>query len=153
MAFDIDRIAEVYEEESLNYAIDAENRRIDLNMDTDTTRDIRFTALIADSQTALFLSTLPITVPEANRTAAAAYLAYVNCGLLVGGFELDMEDGEVTYKTVGCFEPDGGLSPAVVKRLTYVGFSMIDRYFPGLLGVVYGGKQPQQAFAEIEQQA
>ena len=152
MPFDINRIAAVYEEEALVFSADAENRRIDLNMDTDATRGIRFPAVFADPQTVLFLSTLPITVPEETRAAAAAYLAYVNCGLLVGGFELDMEDGEVSYKTVGCFEPDSGLSPAVILRLTYAGFSMIDRYLPGLFDVAFGGKQPQQAFAEIEQQ-
>ena len=61
-----------------------------------------------------------------------------------------MEDGEVRYKTTGCADENTMPGLDVIRRLTYVGFSMFDRYVPSLLSILYGGKTPTEAIAEAE---
>lgn len=152
MAFDIKRIAAVYTGEKLNFSTDEENQRIDFNMNTEVARDVHFVARIVNPRTAMFTTVLPMNVPEANRPVVAEYLARVNYGLLLGNFQLDMSDGEISYKTIGCFEEEGeaGLPDGVVARLTFVGFNMFDKYVPGVFAIIYGGKQPKEAYDEIE---
>ena len=72
--------------------------------------------------------------------------------LLLGNFQMDMSDGELSYKSVGVFEPEQGLADSIVTRLTYVGFNMFDKYMPGVFAILYGGKSAAEAFDEIDQQ-
>src|SRR5699024_2156839 len=100
--------------------------------------------------TMLFLTYLPMKVAEDKRAAVSEYLTRANYGLHVGNFEMDMEDGEVRYKTTGVTDADTMPSLDVIRRLTYIGFSMFDRYIPSLLSIIYGGKTPTEAIAEAE---
>lgn len=101
-------------------------------------------------QTMLFLTYLPMKVNEDKRAEVADYLTRANYGLHVGNFEMDMEDGEVRYKTTGVTDEKTAPSLDVIRRLTYIGFSMFDRYIPSLLSIVYGEKTAQEAIAEAE---
>ncbi len=97
----------------------------------------------------LFYSVMTNNVPEEFRLLAAEYLTRVNYGLQIGNFELDFSDGEVRYKT--SIDVEGGqLTPEMVKTLVYTNILMMDKYLPGVMGVVYGGKTPEQAITEIE---
>ena len=62
---------------------------------------------------------------------------------------MDFSDGELVYQAVGVFEEETGLPDSVVVRLTYIGFNMFDKYVPGIFSIVYGGKDPKEAFDEI----
>jgi hypothetical protein len=42
------------------------------------------------------------------------------------------------------------LTPALVKNLVYANLSTMDRYLPGIMGVVYANLSPQQAIAQVE---
>lgn len=47
----------------------------------------------------LVYSLLPDSVPEAQRSDLALMLTQINYGLIVGNFEMDLDDGEIRYKT------------------------------------------------------
>lgn len=150
MAYDILKIAEVYTQEKLNFATDEEENRIRFSMDTEISPDVRFIARVVNDRTALFTTVLPMNVLEKHRVAVNEYLTRVNYCLLLGNFQMDFDDGEVSYKTVGIFNEDDGLTPEQVTRLTYVGFNMFDKYMPGVFAIIYGGKDPKQAYDDIE---
>ncbi|MBE2197994.1 MAG: YbjN domain-containing protein [Anaerolinea sp.] len=86
--------------------------------------------------------------PEA-RTAVAEFLTRANYGLRIGNFELDMSDGEVRYKSSLDFE-GVTLSPQLIKNAIYPAVQTMDRYFAGLLQVMYGQSTPADALALIE---
>ena len=50
----------------------------------------------------------------------------------------------------GCFEENEPLADEIVRRMTYVGFNMFDKYVPGVFAIVYGNKGPVEAYEEIE---
>lgn len=57
------------------------------------------------------LTTIPLAADENNRLAVAEYLTRVNFNMRNGNFELNMEDGEIRFKTyvhVGASQPDLG---------------------------------------------
>ena len=76
-------------------------------------------------------------------------LARINYGLNIGNFELDMNDGEIRYKT--SIDVEGGdLTPRMVETLIAVNISTTDRYFPSFADVMYAGVAPMEAVARIE---
>ncbi len=148
MAFDIRSIKRIYEDEELNFSTDEENGVIRFSMNTQVSPDVRFNARVINPRTVMFTTILPMNVPENCRMAISEYLTRVNYMLILGNFQLDMNDGELSYKAVGVYEEDTGLADSVVIRLTYVGFNMFDKYMPGVFAIIYGGRSVEEAFEE-----
>lgn len=88
-------------------------------------------------------------VAEGSRPDVAIAVARANYGLKVGKFELDMNDGELRYQAALPFE---GELPGdkVLDRIVYVGLSMLDRYMPAFLSVIYGNEPVKEAIALVE---
>jgi len=97
----------------------------------------------------LFYSVCPANAPEDRRMAAAEFLTLANYGLFIGNFELDMDDGEIRYKTSIDVKGDR-LSPALVRPLVYANLFMMDKYLPGIMSVIYGNVEPAEAVAKVE---
>ncbi|CAB9518680.1 Pfam:DUF1790 [Seminavis robusta] len=95
----------------------------------------------------LFYIKTPATVPEEKRTQAALFLTWVNYGLSIGNFEMDMSDGEVRFKSSNHLL-GAELSTEMVVHTVALCVRMIDQFFPGLMGVVYGDKDPKDAHDE-----
>ena len=86
---------------------------------------------------------------ENSRLAVAEYLTRANFNMRNGNFELNMEDGEIRFKTyvhVGASKPDLG----VAKLAVTLPFFMLDRFGDGLLEVLFGFKSPREAFEAAE---
>jgi hypothetical protein len=99
----------------------------------------------------LFHSLLGMNIPPQYRAQVVEYITRVNYCLAVGNFEMDLDSGDVRFRT--SFEtPEGELSVAIVRGLAYSNVHTIDHYFPGVLSVVYGGLSPEAALARIESQ-
>ncbi len=92
----------------------------------------------------------PIKVAEDQRAVVAEYLTRANYGLHVGNFELDYNDGEVRFKSSIDFE-DETLTFSWVRNTIYPAVHLMNRYFPGLMRVVYGAVSPAEAIAGIEE--
>ena len=96
-----------------------------------------------------FYAICPVNVPEERRLAVAEFLTRANFGLKVGNFEMDMDDGEVRFKTSIDVEK-AELTRALVSNLVYANVWTMDRYLPGVLTVIYGSESPLQAIQKIE---
>jgi hypothetical protein len=104
-----------------------------------------------ENQRFLFHSTMGLNIPPQYRTAVAEYLTRANCGLPLGNFEMDLDTGDIRFKT-SIETPEGGLTTAMVRALAYANVRSMDHYFPGVLAVVHGGLSPEAALARAETQ-
>ncbi len=99
----------------------------------------------------VFYSVLPVNVPDNKRSAIAEFITRANYGMVVGNFEMDFEDGEIRYKT--SIDVEGAaLLPPLIRQMVYANVIITDRYLPGLMSVIYGGKTPETAIASIEEE-
>ncbi|MEQ9625982.1 YbjN domain-containing protein [Coleofasciculus chthonoplastes] len=103
-----------------------------------------------ESQIFEFISKAPVKVPEDKRLLIAEFLTRANCGLRIGKFEMDFEDGEIRYQTGIDVEGDR-LTPTLIDNLVHVNIFMIDAYLPAIFKVIYGGLSPEKALKEIEE--
>jgi len=108
-----------------------------------------FAQIRVDLEQFLFYAVAPVKVPEEMRVAVAEFITRANYGLRIGNLELDFSDGEVRYKSSLDFESQT-LTPQLIKLAIYPAVQTMDRYLPGLMAVIYGGKSPAEAVAEIE---
>jgi hypothetical protein len=110
-----------------------------------------------DKRVFAFYSLLPVSPPGPRIPAVVEYVTRANAGLVTGNFEVDLDSGEVRYKTAIDFVdvPEAALSDGVVVRalvsdLAYTNVATADRYLPGLLSVVGGSSSPAEAIDAIE---
>lgn len=91
----------------------------------------------------------PIGADEKTMSAVAEFITRVNYNLLLGGFEMDYDDGEDRYhSSMHC----GSTPPTKeqIAHLVYITGSMLDRYGDALAKVIYGFASPREVLAEAE---
>jgi len=104
---------------------------------------------VDDHQRFAFYSVSPVAVPPERRAAVADYITRANAGLVVGNLELDFDTGVVRVKTSVDFEGER-LSAGLIRNLVYTNVRTMDNYAPGLLAVINGDAEPEQAIAAAE---
>ncbi len=101
-----------------------------------------------DARHFIFLSVVEEKVPEALRPAMAEFLTRVNFGLNIGNFELDLEDGEVRYKT-SLAAPDLKLTSRMIDPAVESNLQNMDDYLPGIQAVSRGEQTALAAFEAV----
>lgn len=91
----------------------------------------------------------PNRVPSQKRTQVAEFLTRANYGLILGCFELDMDDGEVRYRTSVQIE-DSEMSQAMIKTMIYASIATMEGYYRGLMSIIYGSATVMQAIKAWE---
>lgn len=97
----------------------------------------------------IFYTYCSVKAPEAKRLPVSILLTRANYQLMIGNWEFDFEDGEIRYKTSIDVEHDR-LSVPLVRNMVLRNLSMVDRYTPAIMAVIYGNKQPLDALREVE---
>ncbi|HET6952963.1 MAG TPA: YbjN domain-containing protein [Acidimicrobiales bacterium] len=86
-----------------------------------------------------FESILPVVVEPAHRDAVAHLVVRANWRLLTGAFQLDVDTGELVFRTM-VFLPDGvELSDALCRGLVYSNVLTVDRCLAEFMSVAAGG--------------
>jgi hypothetical protein len=97
----------------------------------------------------VFYSIFPVRTPEDKMDEVAEFITRANYGMIIGNFELDYGDGEIRYKTsVDIEEVD--ISEPLIRHMIYANVLTMDKYFPGLMRVLYAGINPVSAIEEVE---
>ncbi len=91
----------------------------------------------------------PNHVPEEHRLRVCEFLTRANYGLRVGNFEMDMDDGELRYK-VSVDVEGGELTSKMVSYMMGYAVVRMDKYYPGLMALLYGGATPADAVKLVE---
>jgi hypothetical protein len=97
----------------------------------------------------VFYTIYPLRAPEDKRMQAAEFTARVNYGLVLGNLELDMNDGELRYKTSADVAA-GPFTIQLLRSLMQINLSTADRYYPAFAAMLYGGATPADAVASVE---
>jgi hypothetical protein len=87
---------------------------------------------------------VPIRAPAGSRPAIAETITRANYGLKVGKFEMDYSDGDLRYQAANSLI-DGHLDDETIRRFIGVTMSVLDRYLPALMSVIYGNELPEDA--------
>jgi hypothetical protein len=99
----------------------------------------------------IFHSLMGLNIPPQYYPQVAEYLTRVNYGLAVGNYEMNLDTGEVRFKT-SLEAPDGTVSLAAVRSLCYANVRAMDYYYPGVVAVIHSGLSPAAALARVETQ-
>ena len=97
----------------------------------------------------VFYAVFPVHTPENKTNKVVEFITRANFGMIIGNFELDYSDGEVRYKTSVDVE-DVEISGALIRHMVYATVLTMDKYFPGLMRVLYAGIDPASAINEVE---
>ena len=97
----------------------------------------------------VFYSIFPVRSPENKLDVIAQFVTRANYGMIIGNFEMDYADGEIRYKTSIDIE-DIALDEPLVRHMVYANVLTMDKYFPGLMRVLYAGIDPVAAIEEVE---
>lgn len=92
----------------------------------------------------------PINGDKDNIGELAKYVTMANYGLMNGNFELDVEDGEIRYKTYVNCDGLNELSSAVIQDSIYVPCLMMDRYGNGLAALAMGFSDAETEIQKAE---
>jgi hypothetical protein len=86
-----------------------------------------------------FESVLPTTVAAPHREDVMRLVVRTNWRLLTGAFQLDLDGGDLVFRTMLCL-PDGvETSHALCRGLIYGNVLTVDRCLPQLLDAAAGG--------------
>ena len=144
------RLESYLENEQLEYHLDESNPdRILVVFQTNQLSNVTLDITILNSRTVLFLSRMPINIPLEHRMKVCEFITRVNYGVVLGGFELDLDEGDLNYKIVAAVSRENDLSQEAFCRLLYLGNSMLDKYAPGILSILYGRKNAIEAYQFI----
>lgn len=95
-------------------------------------------------------SVVPFNIPAERRARVMEFLTRANYGLQIGNFELDLDDGEVRFKT----SLDGKgveLGPELVDRAIVMNLHATNQYVAGIATLVGDDDaSPAQLIAAIE---
>jgi hypothetical protein len=91
----------------------------------------------------------PVSVPVGARPAIAEAIARANFSLRIGQFELDCDDGELSFYIAHILHGDL-LEDEVIERMFVTSISMLNRYLPAFLSVIYGNELPKDAIQHVE---
>lgn len=97
----------------------------------------------------VFYAVCSMKAPPDRRRDVAEFLSRANYGMIIGNFEIDFDDGEVRYKSAIDVEGED-LSFTLAKNVVYPAVLMMDKYFEGLMRVIYGAADPAAIIQEIE---
>ena len=103
-----------------------------------------------DKQIVLLYGLIDGRVPESRLAEAAEFISRANFGLLVGNFEMDWADGEIRFK-VSVDVEGGELTPTMVRNMTNYCVVTVNRYYPSLMGVLFGNLDPAEAATAAEE--
>ncbi len=95
-----------------------------------------------------FESILPFTVDPQRRDAMTSLVIRANWRLLTGAFQLDMESGEMVFRTMLFLSHDGELTEELARGLVYGNVLTVDRCLPQFIDTA-GGKDALVAFEQL----
>jgi hypothetical protein len=108
-----------------------------------------FSQVREEDQHIVVYSACPLSAPKARRAEIMEFVTRVNFGLAIGSFEVDLDDGEIRFRTSLDVKGDR-LSPALLRQLVWDNIGCTDKYLPGLRQVIEDGASAVDALARIE---
>ena len=95
---------------------------------------------------------IPLKATEEERGKVGEFLLRANYGSRVGGFDMDFDDGKIYYRvTISCgyleFAPP---TNEQINAALSIGIMMVEKYGDGLVKVMFGLAEPEDAIIAAE---
>lgn len=87
--------------------------------------------------------------PEPRRSALAEAITRANWGCGMGGFDLDLDDGTLRFRTAIDVE-GGALVPTMVNNMIGTSLYTMERFHEAFMRVAWGGVEAREAVAQVE---
>ncbi|MDM8007631.1 MAG: YbjN domain-containing protein [Phycisphaerae bacterium] len=137
------------EARQVNYRLNGDQTVIEIWF-TCATAKVLVTVSVHPSGTLCVVTHVPVVIPEGRRTAMAELIARINYDLLVGGFALNLSDGNLHFRITMPLA-DAELTQEQFDRLIGTSLWTVERYFKAVCRLLYGGDlSPAEAVAEVE---
>ena len=149
MASFFELVEEFFREDNWRFARMDDDTVLTLDVTGKNGRWLCYARAREEQQQFVFYSVCPVNTPPNKRHAMAEFVCRANYGMVMGNFEFDFRDGEVRFKTSIDVE-NAELTPPLIKNMVYVNIAMMDKYFPGMMAIIYGNTLPEDAIEEIE---
>ena len=147
---DLDKVVEYLQQESWSFNVDRDRAIIHTSA-TGSNGSYRIILDVKAGEDKMLIVYIycPSKVPEDKRLKIAEFITRANYGVMIGNFEEDFSDGEVRYK--GALEYTGGeLTGKMIEQVIQKCAFTMNRYFPGIMRVIYGDVEAVNAIREIE---
>jgi hypothetical protein len=143
-------VKEFLDGRNYTYSASEENQRIGLSM-CGRHADYRFVLRITnEGEFFQITANYPLRIRDVKfRPSVAELLTRANYAMLLGKFEMDMEDGEIRFHLSQVIE-EGRLEVSTVEKLFLTCLHTMDRYFPALMQHIHAGYTPGDAVFHAE---
>lgn len=105
-----------------------------------------------EEEQVLVYAMVPFEVPTNRTTAVVDYMTRANFGLVLGAFEMDLDDGEARFRTSMDLEGVDA-NETILRNLVYACVFTLTHYLPGLRRVALEGMDPAAALQAAEEEA
>lgn len=96
--------------------------------------------------------TIPsVSADEGCMKEVMEFITRANYGLYKGNFEMDVNDGEVRYKSYHYCSDNNVITEDEIKMCLFSNLYTLDRYGDGLMKVIFGMATPEEAIASSEE--
>jgi hypothetical protein len=144
-----DQVVAYLRDREIQYVVDPNGLVVGFSGASETAAWNVYIATLEPERQVLVHSILEEHVPEDRRTDVALFLTRANFGIILGNFELDLDDGELRYKT--SVDVDGDhLSEALLDNIVAGNVAMFSRYLAGIDAVI-AGRDVADALALVEE--
>ncbi len=147
-----EQVIRIVSEDNLRFSITRENDTqtiINLGMGLNSGNVDAFIDVQTDRRIIEVVTFTPVNIPENKRDEVARFFNLIALSLSYGHFEIDPSNGRIRAKTY-LMLPEAENSPdEMIKRCFYGNLNIMDRYFPGIMQIVFGNLTAQCAIDKI----
>jgi hypothetical protein len=94
----------------------------------------------------------PSEIPKGNRLKVSEFLTYLNYGLHIGNFEMNMSNGKLRVKVSFCYDNSGTMTDYLFDLYLKNSYRLLECYFDGIMTVIYSDKTSQNVYEELTNQ-
>lgn len=135
-------------EQGLMFTEEPEQDRVRFEYATQDAAWSSFAVAFEEDQQVALYGVLPFAVGAERRADILELITRINYGQVIGNFEMDLDDGEVRFKTSIDF--DGAeLTLALLRQIFAANVAIMSHYLPALLAVALRGSEPVAALAAL----
>jgi hypothetical protein len=145
-----DRIVEFLDAEEVRFEQTPEEFMVRFNFTGESGSWFVLGSSFPEANRVIFLSILPSLVPAERKAAVGEFINRINFGLVVGNLEIDMDGGEVRFRTSMDLD-DVEVSVEMIRNLLYANVYMTDVHLPIINKVAFGDLDPIAAMTLSEE--
>ena len=135
--------------EGVGFEIDEEGGSIRFSFAGDTATWMVFVYILEESDRVAVLSIIPSLATESVQAEVGRFLHRSNFGLVVGNFEIELDGGEIRFRTSMDLD-DVDLTTSMIRNLIFGNIAVVNDYLPALNRVLHGGMTADEAIQMLE---